>query len=187
MAPVLFRCPHCAGTFQVEPQSTDQQVHCTHCRGLVTIAGAAPAARSNASAAPSVAQVSLVTPKAVRPPAVFDVEGDSPFGFERPTAMPSLPMLSTSLNELSIHEVLKHGRAHKVSDIHVAPGAPVLSRPSSCFWPVAPAGSGQQRLDKSPLLVRHVAGIRPASHTAFYARPELWNRLSVPPPYPQDR
>jgi twitching motility protein PilT len=128
MAPVLFRCPHCAGTFQVEPQSTDQQVHCTHCRGLVTIAGAAPAARSNASAAPSVAQVSLVTPKAVRPPAVFDVEGDSPFGFERPTAMPSLPMLSTSLNELSIHEVLKHGRAHKVSDIHVAPGAPVLFR-----------------------------------------------------------
>src|SRR5271165_535981 len=45
--------------------------------------------------------------------------------------------------------------------------------------PVASAGSGQQRLDQSPLLVRHVAGIQLASHASFYAKPELWNRLSL--------
>ncbi len=142
MAPVLFRCPHCAGTFQVEPQSTDQQVHCTHCRGLVTIAGVAgapPAATARASAAPPAnAQVSLVRPRVVQPQAVVDLDDESPLAPERPTAMPSLPMLTTPLNELSIHEVLKHGRAHRVSDIHVAPGAPVLFRIARKLVPATP-------------------------------------------------
>ena len=45
-----------------------------------------------------------------------------------PRPCPRSPPITTPLSDLSIHEVLKHGRAHKVSDIHVAPGAPVLFR-----------------------------------------------------------
>ena len=37
MASIVFRCPHCAGTFPVESRPSQQQVNCTHCRGLVTI------------------------------------------------------------------------------------------------------------------------------------------------------
>jgi len=45
--------------------------------------------------------------------------------------------------------------------------------------PAASAGPGQQRLDKSPLPVRQIAGIGFAFHTSFYANPQLWNRLLV--------
>lgn len=132
MAAVLFRCPHCAGTFQVEPRPHDQQVYCTHCRGLVTIAGtpgAVPTARPSHLAAaqgpPMVAPVSPVMP----PTTILDeLEDEAPTTAQRPTATRTLSPLTTPLSELSIHEVLKHGRAHRVSDIHVAPGAPILFR-----------------------------------------------------------
>jgi twitching motility protein PilT len=132
MALVLFRCPHCAGTFQVEARSKDQQVHCTHCRGLVTISampvGAAAAKTSNA-AMPPASQPAPVHVKSVpRFSAIQELEPDSPLLPERPTAVPTISPITTPLSDLSIHEVLKHGRAHKVSDIHVAPGAPVLFR-----------------------------------------------------------
>ncbi len=146
MAPVLFRCPHCAGTFGVEPSPRDQQVHCTHCRGLVTVAampvGVPTAAPRPTAAAPRpvqaaanpaahVAPVSLVPPTPSAPsqtPDPLDSEFDLPFAPERPTATATIPLLTTPPNELSIHEILKHGRAHRVSDIHIAPGAPVYFR-----------------------------------------------------------
>jgi twitching motility protein PilT len=132
MAIVLFRCPHCAGNFQVETRSKDQQVHCSHCRGIVTISAmpaAAPVARASNPAIPPTVQPAPVQPKpAPRFSAIQELEPDSPLLPERPTAVPTISPITTSLADLSIHEVLKHGRAHKVSDIHVAPGAPVLFR-----------------------------------------------------------
>lgn len=143
MAPVVFRCPHCAGTFQVEPRAKEQQVNCTHCRGLVTIPASqaqAPvqAARPQNPAAPGLPQGAPVAPRMVRPSAVMDVEAESPLQIERPTATVTLPLLTTPPNEISIHEILKHGRAHKVSDIHVAPGAPVLFRIARKLVPATP-------------------------------------------------
>src|SRR5689334_21362950 len=130
MAASLFRCPHCAGTFQVEPRAKDHQVHCTHCRGLVTIAGmpnvtsqAKPAAAM--AAADSVAVQPTFRPKST---SILELEPDSPLLPDRPTAIPQIPKITTPLADLSIHEVLKHGRAHRVSDIHVAPGAPIMFR-----------------------------------------------------------
>jgi twitching motility protein PilT len=123
-----FRCPHCAGTFQVDQQPTDQQVHCTHCRGVVTIAATPPAVKPAVKVVPVVVKVAPATVKSHRSSAILELEPDSPLIPERPTATPTLAVLNTPLDELSIHEVLKHGRAHKVSDIHVAPGAPVLFR-----------------------------------------------------------
>jgi twitching motility protein PilT len=128
MAVALFRCPHCAGTFQVETKAKDQQVHCTHCRGLVTIAGVAPQAPKTPEATAPVRSAPTSTARPTQPSAITELEPDSPLLPERPTAVPTITPLSTSLSELSIHEVLKHGRAHRVSDIHVAPGAPVLFR-----------------------------------------------------------
>ncbi len=132
MPPVRFRCPHCAGTFQVEPQPKEQQVNCTHCRGLVKIPASAPVtvpnvapvtvAPPNINLGPGVKRAPRVTPSSI------ELEPDSPLVPERPTAIPTIPTLSTPLDQLSIHEVLRHGRAHKVSDIHVAPGAPVMFR-----------------------------------------------------------
>jgi len=130
MASIVFRCPHCAGTFGVESRPSQQQVNCTHCRGLVTIPAMAVGAPGGKPSGPptAVPQVTPVNPKLVRPPPVLELEPDSPLQLERPTAVPTIPLMTTPLAELSIHEVLKHGRAHKVSDIHVAPGAPVLFR-----------------------------------------------------------
>ena len=81
MAPMLFRCPHCAGTFQVEPYSTEQQVHCSQCRGLVSIpavAGAAAAPRPHPSEMAPVTQVAPVQPRLVRQRTNIDLEPDSP-------------------------------------------------------------------------------------------------------------
>ena len=131
MASVLFRCPHCAGTFQVEARSKDQQVHCSHCRGLVTVTAmptAAPAPKPQTLGMASIPQFSAMTPRQARTPSILELDSDSPLKPERPTAVPTIPLLTTPLADLSIQEVLKHGRAHKVSDIHVAPGAPVLFR-----------------------------------------------------------
>ena len=130
MASVVFRCPHCAGTFSVEARGKEQQVTCTHCRGLVMVSATAAAApRTNAPPiSPPIPQVTPVAPWLVRSPSILEIEPDSPLQPERPTATPTIPVLTTPLADLSIHEVLKHGRAHKVSDIHVAPGAPVLFR-----------------------------------------------------------
>ncbi len=137
MALVLFRCPHCAGTFQVESRPKDQQVHCTHCRGLVTIAGMPPTAPTPVKVAAGAKgggppmppeQAAFPMIRASRSPAIQEIEPDSLLLPERPTAVPTISPLTTPLNELSIHEVLRHGRAHKVSDIHVAPGAPILFR-----------------------------------------------------------
>ncbi len=129
MASVMYRCPHCAGTFQVEPRATDQKVNCTHCRGLVTIAAAQvappapkPVVMATATAAPKTPHAAPVSVKPSRSPAaVIELDPDS-LTAERPTAEISLTPLTTPLDELSIHEVLRYGRAHKVSDIHVAPG-----------------------------------------------------------------
>ena len=128
MALALFRCPHCAGTFQVETKAKDQQVHCTHCRGLVTIAGVAPPAPKTPELTAPVRSAPTSTPRPTQTSAITEFEPDSPLLPERPTAVPTITPLTTPLAELSIHEVLKHGRAHRVSDIHVAPGAPVLFR-----------------------------------------------------------
>ena len=138
MASVMYRCPHCAGTFQVEPRATDQQVHCTHCRGLVTIAAAAaapptpkPVVVAAATAPPKGPQVAPLAVKPSKPSrrtaTVIELEPESPLVAERPTAEVSLAPLTTPLDELSIHEVLNYGRAHKVSDIHVAPGRRFVS------------------------------------------------------------
>jgi twitching motility protein PilT len=131
MANIRFRCPHCAGTFQIEPQPREQQVNCVHCRGLVKVPAAAPV-----TAAPAMAPVSVAPPNiqtgapTARPPRarVFEAEQESAVQPERPTAIPTIPLIQTPLDQLSIHEVLRYGRAHKVSDIHVAPGAPVMFR-----------------------------------------------------------
>ncbi|HEX3727131.1 MAG TPA: ATPase, T2SS/T4P/T4SS family, partial [Pirellulales bacterium] len=140
MALSLFRCPHCAGTFQVEARAKDQQVHCTHCRGLVTIAGTPGGASSapvRSAAGGTTTQVQPAQGRAAatrapaapaRMPSIQELEPDSPLLPERPTAVPTIAPLTTPVADLSIHEVLKHGRAHRVSDIHVAPGAPVLFR-----------------------------------------------------------
>ncbi|REK10470.1 MAG: PilT/PilU family type 4a pilus ATPase [Planctomycetota bacterium] len=133
-----FRCPHCAGTFQVESQPKEQQVNCSHCRGLVKIpaqapvaaAAAAPGAKAKATvAAPNIRVAGApARPNNAQQPSILEMEPDSPLQPERPTAVPTIPVLQTSLDELSIHEVLRHGRAHKVSDIHVAAGSPVMFR-----------------------------------------------------------
>jgi twitching motility protein PilT len=141
MAPVVFRCPHCAGTFQVEPRAKEQQVNCMHCRGLVTIPATPPPAASVRvphPVSPVLPQGIPVAPRIVRSGGALDLEGESPLQIERPTATVTIPLLTTPLNELSIHEVLKHGRAHKVSDIHVAPGAPVLFRIARKLVPATP-------------------------------------------------
>ena len=130
MAPITFRCPHCAGTFQVEARAKDHQVHCSHCRGLVTIAGVGSAASTNKGAIPTVVPTQPGPPATsrMRSSAILELEPDSLLQPERPTAIPTIPLLTTPIAELSIHEILKHGRAHRVSDIHVAPGAPILFR-----------------------------------------------------------
>ena len=132
MASVLFRCPHCAGTFPVEPQPKEQQVTCTQCRGVVKIPASAAPLSAVPKGAPVMAPVTSVAPQSVKPqrpaPSILDIDAESPLNFERPTSIPTIPHLTTPLDELSIHEVLRYGRAHKVSDIHVAPGAPVLFR-----------------------------------------------------------
>jgi twitching motility protein PilT len=128
---VLFRCPHCAGTFPFDAGPKDQQVQCTHCRGMVTIAAMPDAASSGVAKRPAAStkqppdQASL--PR-VRSPSIQVIEPDSPLVPERPTAAPTVPSLTTPLDKLSIHEILRHARAHRVSDIHVAPGAPVMLR-----------------------------------------------------------
>jgi twitching motility protein PilT len=131
MVAVAFRCPHCAGTFQVEARPKDQQVNCIHCRGVVTVPAtpmAATAAKPQAAGMTAIPQGLAVAPRHTRSPSILELEPDSPLKPERPTAVPTIPLITTSLADLSIQEVLKHGRAHKVSDIHVAPGAPVLFR-----------------------------------------------------------
>ncbi len=132
MAQVVCRCPHCAGTFQVEARPKEQQVHCSHCRGLVSVPASAPvkaAANPAIVVGPQSAGGPIAPPmiRAGRLSAVEEIDS-SPFAPERPTAVPTLPLLTAPLEQLSIHEILRHGRAHKVSDIHVAPGAPVLFR-----------------------------------------------------------
>ena len=135
MSPVRFRCPHCAGTFQVEPQPREQQVNCTHCRGVVKIPASAPVAAVGGGGgipqAVAPPNINVGGPQVVRPTRVapsIEIEPDSPLKPERPTAIPTIPTISTHPDQLSIHEVLRHGRAHKVSDIHVAPGSPVMFR-----------------------------------------------------------
>jgi twitching motility protein PilT len=128
---VTVRCPHCAGTFAAEARGKEQQVNCTHCRGLVTVpatAVAAPAAKAGAPPPMAIPQAVAVAAKPARMPAIDDMDLDFPVQLERPTAIPKIPLIPTPIADLSIHEVLKHGRAHKVSDIHVAPGSPVLFR-----------------------------------------------------------
>jgi twitching motility protein PilT len=127
---VTVRCPHCAGTFTAEARGKEQQVNCTHCRGLVTVPATAVAAPVAKAGAPPIAipQAVAVAAKPARMPAIDDMDLDFPVQLERPTAIPKIPLITTPIADLSIHEVLKHGRAHKVSDIHVAPGAPVLFR-----------------------------------------------------------
>jgi twitching motility protein PilT len=100
--------------------------------------------------------VTLVKPKPTRQ-AIVDLDAESPLLAERPTAMPTIVPLTTPLNELSIHEVLKHGRAHKVSDIHVAPGAPVLFRIARKLVPVTtkPLTSKQSERLSLELLNEH--------------------------------
>ena len=118
MTPVKFRCPHCAGTFEVQPAPKQQKVNCAHCRGLVTIPAATPVA-AVAKAAPTVAPPNInVGRGAPKPPGVLpsieEIESDSPLQPERPTAVPTIPVLSTPIEKLSIHEILSHGRANKV-------------------------------------------------------------------------
>jgi twitching motility protein PilT len=153
--PALFRCPHCAGTFPVEPRPREQQVHCTHCRGLVKIPAQAPVAVVPA-AAPTVAPPNInvggsAAARAVRrAPAIQEMEPDSPRA-ERPTAVVQIPLLAKPIEQLSIHEILQHGRAHKVSDIHVAPGAPVLFRIASKLLPATPKPLTSKQSEKLSL------------------------------------
>lgn len=143
MAQELFRCPHCAGTFQAESGPKEQQVHCVHCRGVVTIAASpqamAPVGLPKGTPAPMPKPQPAPAPRRAPAPTVLDAEPDSPLVLERPSSIPTVPMLTTPLAELSIHEVLKHGRAHRASDIHVAPGAPVYFRVARRLMPVTSA------------------------------------------------
>lgn len=140
--PAMFRCPHCAGTFPVEPRPKEQQVHCTHCRGLVKIPAQAPVAVAPAAptAAPPNINLGGARPrKAARgSSAVMEMEPDSPLRPERPMAVVQIPLLTKPVEQLSVQEVLQHARAYKVSDIHVAPGAPVLFRIASKLVPATP-------------------------------------------------
>ena len=70
MASMVFRCPHCAGTFTVDSRATQQQVNCTHCRGLVTIPAMPVGMPAGKIAAPpqSIPQVTPVNPILSRPP-----------------------------------------------------------------------------------------------------------------------
>jgi twitching motility protein PilT len=140
MPQVVCRCPHCAGTFQVEARPKEQQVHCAHCRGLVTVPAAPPAAPVNPAIvvgprASATQQVAAPVIRAGRLSGLDELEPGSPLAPERPTAVPTIPNLNVPLEQLSIHEVLRHARAHKVSDIHVAPGAPILFRIASKLVP----------------------------------------------------
>jgi len=160
MANIRFRCPHCAGTFQVEPQPREQQVNCVHCRGLVKVPAAAPVAVSPTMAPVTVAPPNIqVGPSAARPARarVFDAEQDSAAQPERPTAIPTIALIQTPPDKLSIHEVLRHGRAHKVSDIHVAPGAPVMFRIARRLTPATdrPLTSKQSERLSMELLNEH--------------------------------
>jgi twitching motility protein PilT len=153
---VVFRCPHCAGTFQVEPRPREQQVHCTHCRGLVKIPAQAPVAvapAAAASVAPPAINVGGQAPaKAARHSSgVLDLEPGSPLRPERPTAVAQIPLLTKPIEQLSVQEILQHGRAHKVSDIHVAPGAPVLFRIASKLVPATPAPLTSKQSEKLSL------------------------------------
>ena len=140
MALMLFRCPHCAGTFQVEGRPKDQQVHCTNCRGLVTIAGTpgATAANSLMPPAPTHATPPPGSFNPLGPQSGLEIEPDSPLMPERPQSVPTITQMTTPLADLSIHDVLKHGRAYRVSDIHVAPGSPILFRIARKLVPATP-------------------------------------------------
>ncbi len=131
MASVKCRCPHCAGTFPAEAQPKEYQVNCKHCRGLVTVPAMAVAAAVN-PAAPvgqkTATKVAAPVIRAGRLETQEDRASDSSLGIERPSATQTITPLNTPLDELSMDEILRHGRAHRVSDIHVAPGAPVLFR-----------------------------------------------------------
>jgi twitching motility protein PilT len=132
MPHVVCRCPHCASTFQVEARPKEQQVHCKHCRGLVTVPPAAVAATPVNPAMPvgQKASVQVAAPviRAGRLQVAEDVDLGVDLGMDRPTSTVSIPPLNIPLDQLSVHDILRHGRAHRVSDIHVAPGAPVLFR-----------------------------------------------------------
>ncbi len=139
MPQVVCRCPHCAGTFQVEARPKERQIHCSHCRGLVTVAATPagaplnPAAAVGQKAAPRTAAPVLRAGRLRAP----DEATPDPL-LERPTAAKAVAPLTTPIDQLSIHDVLRHGRANGVSDIHVAPGAPLLFRIASQLVPVTP-------------------------------------------------
>ncbi len=141
MASVNCRCPHCAGTFQVEARPKEQQVHCKHCRGVVTVPAVATAPANPAIAVGPKAAVQVAAPviRSGRLAVPEDIELDSNLAFERPTATVAIPPLTIPLDTLSIHDILRHGRAHRVSDIHVAPGAPVLFRIARMLVPATTA------------------------------------------------
>jgi hypothetical protein len=107
MTPVKFRCPHCAGTFEVQPAPKQQKVNCTHCRGLVTIPASAPVS-AVPQAAPSMAPPKINVGRtagrvARRSAAIEEIEPDSPLVPERPTATPTIPVLESPIEKLSIH------------------------------------------------------------------------------------
>jgi twitching motility protein PilT len=161
MTPVKFRCPHCAGTFEVEPAPKQQKVNCEHCRGLVTIPASAPVAavpQAAPSMAPPIINVGRTAGRARRQSAAIEeIEPDSPLVPERPMATPTIPVLESPIDKLSIHEVLRHARAHKVSDIHVAPGAPILFRIAQRLVPATskPVTSKQSERLSLELLNEH--------------------------------
>jgi len=128
-----------------------------HCRGLVTIPATPPSSpvppvrQPAGGASPNLPQGVAVAPRPTRPAPISDIEAESPLHVERPMATVTIPMLTTPVSELSIHEVLKHGRAHKVSDIHVAPGAPVLFRIARRLVPATPTALTSKQSERLSL------------------------------------
>ena len=116
MALQAFRCPHCGETFQVQESTSDQQVRCAHCKGVVTILGKAKSAPAKQTQAQR------------QGPATQNWDPEGPISLEMPAPLPVIEKIPTPVSKLSIHEVLKAGRALKVSDIHIAPGSPVMFR-----------------------------------------------------------
>ena len=61
---------------------------------------------------------------------------ENPIKVEQPPPLPQVEKMSIPIAQLSIHDILKYGRSLKVSDIHIAPGAPIMFRLARQLVPV---------------------------------------------------
>ena len=141
-APIVFRCPLCAGAFRVQPSPTPQQVRCSHCRGVVLVPAATTAEESMAiPAAITLEDLEAAAAKTMAPKLAATKE-------VKPGVAASQPAASTKAAERIAPAMTKatpdsrRAAENKTSDLAIASGS---SRPA------AAPGASLAKADSIPL------------------------------------